>query len=165
MAKFYAGSAKMSAAVLTGDKALDRQLGRLRNSVKNKLNRQGLLAALRVVQKSMKREIKTNSATNTAWVKKTIGHRYTKRGKRTNQEEVLVGVNVGSKSLYAPHGVFFLSSSHQERFRKSGGSTGVFPRMQSHGAIMRGWANSEDVAFGVMMKKLREGIEREARKK
>ena len=164
MAKFHATQIGFS-STLTGDKALDRQLSRLGYSVQNKLIRQAMLAALRVVQKSMKKEIKTNNAKNTAWVKKTIGHRYTKKDRRTGQLAVLVGAGVGKKALYAPHSILFLSSSFQERFRKSGGSTGRFPRMQSHGAIMRGWENSEDIAFGVMKTKLREGIEREARKK
>lgn len=155
----------VAVATLTGDKELDRQLSRLRMSVQNKLMRQAVLVALRHAAKGMKSEIQTNSAKNTSRVKKTIGHRFRRNNKKSGRTEVLVGASVGKKYGKMPHGVFFLSTSGQERFRHSGGSTGRFPAMRSHGAIMRGWHKSEAQAFANLKTSLRAGIEREARKK
>ena len=157
---------------ITGDRELDRKLGRLRQRVQTKLKKAAVRSALGVAAK----EIKKNVPSRFKNVRRSIGWRLGKdkqyvlaakvgwrigktarkaidKGNRTSKK----GVGIGARNFHW----WILGTG--ERVTESGKRTGSMPAQD--GDIIRGsWSSAQPKVVTKLAESLKRGIEREAAK-
>lgn len=168
-------------AVLLGDKALTRKLDRLSKSGSKKAIVAGIRASMTPIAKAMRAAINASEASPKLKreARKTIGARFAKGFKQRNVREAKVGFSVGKKKkaiakATAAHegGGVGLSAANihwfvlgtDERQQKSGKATGKIEGV--FGDVTRqALATSAPASVAAARKKIKQVIEREARKK
>lgn len=106
------------ASVVTGAKELDRKLAKLKRSVQNKVQRQAVLAGLRIITKAIKAEVPSTWKEG----RKAIGFSFV-RGKKQNigQTFAKAGVGAGMKKKAREK----RASNAKQRGKKKGIGIGV----------------------------------------
>ena len=166
----------MAEISVTGDRELDRKLGRLRQRVQTKLKKAAVRSALGVAAK----EIKKNVPSRFKNVRRSIGWRLGKdkryvlaakvgwrigktarkaidKGNRTSKK----GVGIGARNFHWIE--LGAGVDTGGRYTKAGKYTGIMAAKKTD-AVPRGWAASESKVVATMAGSLKRGIEREAAK-
>ena len=144
-------------AILTGDKKLDKKLGRLARRGANRVARRGLGKALTVLARAMRAEAPNKT------MKASIGKR-NKKNRRKGIHEAKVGPNVGNKGKgekRTPHAHLFILGT-KERFTKTGASRGAMPQ---NDFVRRAAEKSRESAAAAMKAEIRKQIKIEASKR
>ena len=151
---------------ITGHKELDRKLAKLGGPVARKVCASGVRAGLGVVRKAIREEVPVAS------VRKVVASRFKRRTKKsalvakvgagvgkhkTKQvaKRSRPGVGIGKQNAHW----YFLGTS--TRATRRGANRG---RMPQNDAVRRGFSKSRALAVVAMLRKMREQIEREAKK-
>ena len=158
---------------ITGDRELDRKLGRLRQRVQTKLKKAAVRSALGVAAKEIKKNVPSrfkNVRRSIGWrlgkdkqyvLAAKVGWRVGKTARKAKESEVnregRKGVGIGARNFHW----WILGTG--ERVTESGKRTGSMPAQD--GDIIRGsWSSAQPKVVATMAESLKRGIEREAAK-
>lgn len=163
------------AAVITGDKALDRKLARLAGRDSGRARRAAAKAGITEIAKGIRSEVPVGPTKN---LKKSIGGRVAKAkgGPQKGVTEAKAGVNVGKKrGKRAPHAHLVGLGTKERTRRKLGGKfagvenptaeqlgTGAMP---ADDFVRRGFDKASGAAKAKTLGKLAKEIEKAAAKK
>ena len=141
---------------ITGFKELHRKLRTMPDNIKRNTVKRAVRAGAKPVIEAIKANAPVGATGN---LQKSIGKRE-KTYRRSETFFIVIGPRTSGKFL-GFHG-HWLEEGTEMRYTKGGAYRGYIPATHF---LERAWASTEDIARGVIMTKMWEGIRREAEKR